>query len=154
MKLLSKLGMLIQWYRWRWVIEQVFRTLKSKGLNIEKSEVESYEALINLSTLALLAAVQVLQLVQARDGQTAQELKSVFSDQEIECLTKLNQNLEGNTEKSKNPHPVTSLAFACWVLARLGGWKGYKKSRPPGPITMLKGLIRFYDILEGYYLLL
>jgi hypothetical protein len=143
---------LIQWYRWRWVIEQVFRTLKSKGLNIEKSEVESYEALINLSTLALLAAVQVLQLVQARDGNTAQSIDSVFSEQEIDCLNKLNEKLEGKTEKSKNPHPIATLAFACWVLARLGGWKGYKKSRPSGPITMLNGLIRFYDIMEGYYL--
>lgn len=153
-KTIEQARTLIQWYRWRWVIEQVFRTLKSKGLKIEASEVESYEALTNLATVALLAAVQVLQLVQARDGQTTQELKSVFSEQEIECLTKLNEKLEGATEKSKNPHPTTSLAFACWVIARLGGWKGYKKSRPPGPITMLKGLIRFYHILEGYYLLL
>lgn len=144
---------IIQWYQWRWTIEQVFRTLKSKGLRIESSEVESYEALINLSTAALLAAVQVLQLVQARDGETQQELKDVFSDQEIECLCQLNQKLEGKTDKSKNPHPPASLAYAAWIIARLGGWKGYKKkARPPGPITMLGGIIRFYDILEGYYL--
>ena len=144
---------IIQWYQWRWTIEQVFRTLKSKGLRIESSEVQTYEGLINLSTAALLAAVQVLQLVQARDGQTQQELKDVFTDQEIECLSQLNQKLEGNTEKSKNPHPPSSLAFAAWIIARLGGWKGYKKkARPPGPITMLSGIIRFYDILEGYYL--
>jgi len=145
---------IIKWYRWRWGIEQVFRTLKTKGLNIEKSEVESYEALVNLTTLALLAAVQVLQLVQAREGQTQQEVQTVFSEQEVVCLGLLNQKLEGNTMKTKNPHPRKSLAFAVWVIARLGGWKGYKKSRPPGPITLLRGIIRFYDILEGYYLLL
>jgi len=144
---------IIQWYQWRWTIEQVFRTLKSKGLQIESSEVETYEGLINLSTAALLAAVQVLQLVQARDGNTQQELKDVFNDQEIECLCQLNQKLEGNTDKSRNPHPPSSLAYAAWIIARLGGWKGYKKkARPPGPITMLSGIIRFYDILEGYYL--
>jgi len=145
---------IIKWYRWRWVIEQVFRTLKTQGLNIEKSEVESYEALVNLATLALLAAVQVLQLVQARDGLTNQQAQTVFSRQELECLKLLNQKMEGNTAKTKNPHPISSLAFAAWVIARLGGWKGYKKSRPPGPITMLRGIIRFYDTLEGYYLLL
>lgn len=145
---------IVQWYRWRWVIEQVFRTLKTDGLNIEKSEVESYEALVNLATLALLAAVQVLQLVQARDGQTKQESSTVFSDKELECLELLNQKLEGKTEKTKNPHPISSLAFVAWIIARLGGWKGYKKSRPPGPITMLRGIVRFYDILEGYYLIL
>lgn len=145
---------IVQWYRWRWVIEQVFRTLKTEGLNIEKSEVESYEGLVNLATLALLAAVQVLQLVQARDGQTNQEAATVFSNKELECLEALNQKLEGKTEKTKNPYPITSLAFVTWIIARLGGWKGYKKSRPPGPITMLRGIVRFYDILEGYYLLL
>jgi len=146
--------MIIQWYQWRWTIEQVFRTLKSKGLQIEDSEVEPYEGLVNLATAGLLAAVKVLQLVQARDGQTKQKLKDVFSEQEIDCLERLNQKLEGKTEKTKNPHPITSLAFAAWVIARLGGWKGYKKSRPPGPITMFRGMVRFYRILEGYYLLL
>lgn len=145
---------IIKWYRWRWVIEQVFRTLKTKGLNIEKSEVETYEALVNLVTLALLAAVQVLQLVRAREGQTQQKAETVFSKEELDCLRLLNQKLEGNTTKTKNPHPINSLAFSAWVIARLGGWKGYKKSRPPGPITMLRGIIRFYDVLEGYYLLL
>lgn len=144
---------IIQWYQWRWTIEQVFRTVKSKGLRIESSTVETYEALTNLSTAALLAAVQVLQLVQAREGNTQQKLKDVFTDQEIECLCQLNQKLEGRTEKSKNPHSSSSLAYAAWIIARLGGWKGYKKkARPPGPITMLGGIVRFYDIVEGYYL--
>jgi hypothetical protein len=145
---------IVQWYRWRWVIEQVFRALKSKGLNIEKSTVESYEALVNLSTLALIAAVQVLQLTQARDGGTDQQISEVFSAQEQQCLNLLNKKVEGNTALSKNPHPPEKLAFATWIIARLGGWKGHKKSRPSGLITFLKGMIRFNDIFKGFYLLL
>ena len=145
----------IQCYCWRWVIEQVFRTLKSKGLDIENSQLESDKKIEKQTVLALIAAVQVLQLVQARDGETNQKIESVFTKDEIDCLKKLNTKLEGKTEKQKNPHPPEKLAFASWVIARLGGWKGYKgKARPPGPITFKNGLVRFYNIMEGYYLLL
>jgi len=145
---------IIQWYRWRWVIEQVFRTLKSKGLNIEKSEVESFHALVNLSVLALMAAVLVLQLTQARSGQTKQKTDMVFSEKEQQCLNLISEKLEGRTAKTKNPHPQANLAFAAWVMARLGGWKGYQKSRPPGPITILNGLIRFNDIAKGFFMII
>lgn len=143
---------IIKWYRWRWTIEQLFRTLKTKGLNIEESKVETYHGLINLTTLALLAAIQIMQLVNARDGNTSQQVTDVFFEPERKCLDRLNQKLQGKTEKSKNPHPPDSLAFAAWVIARLGGWKGYKSEGPPGPITFTNGLTRFYNILEGFYL--
>lgn len=139
---------IVQWYRWRWIIEQLFRTLKSKGLDIENSEVETYERAANLATLALLTAVQVMQLVQARDGQTRQHITDAFSKAEISLLQQLNPNLEGNSDKQKNPHPPDSLAFASWVIARLGGWKGLASQRPPGPITMKIGLQMFHAILR------
>ncbi len=145
---------IVQWYCWRWVIEQVFRTLKSKGLDIENSEVETYERMANLTTLALLTAIQVLQLVQARNGQTKQLLSETFSQTEIDLIRKLNPTLEGNTEKQKNPHPEDSLAFAAWVIARLGGWKGLASQRPPGPITMKIGLQQLRSILQFSSLIL
>lgn len=138
----------IQWYCWRWVIEQVFRTLKSKGLDIENSEVETYERMANLATLALVTAVQIMQLVQARSGQTNQAISDAFNQLEIALIRHLNPTLEGKTEKQKNPHPPDSLAFASWVIARLGGWKGLASQRPPGPITMKIGLQQFQSILQ------
>ena len=145
---------IIQWYLWRWTIEELFRTLKSKGLKIEDSEVESFNALANLTTLALLAACQIMQLVQARDGTSNQNIETVFSAPEQDCLERLNTKLQGKTKKTKNPHPPKSLASASWVIARLGGWSGYKSQRPPGPITMINGLTRFYQTLEGFFMLL
>jgi hypothetical protein len=139
---------IVQWYCWRWVIEQVFRTLKSKGLDIENSEVETFERMANLTTLALLTAVQIMQLVQARNGQTKQPISDAFNQLEIALIRHLNPTLEGNTEKQKNPHPPDSLAFASWVIARLGGWKGLASQRPPGPITMKIGLQQFQSILK------
>jgi hypothetical protein len=143
---------IIRFYRWRWVIEQLFRTLKAEGLNIEQSEVTTYDGLANLAVLALLTAVQIMQLVQARDGTTQQPIESVFTPSEIAVLIKINPTLEGKTDKLKNPYPPQSLAFAAWIIARLAGWSGYKSQRPAGPITMHLGFSRFKAIVEGFYL--
>ncbi len=43
-----------------------------------------------------------------------------------------------------------SLARAGWVIARLGGWNCCGK--PPGPITMRRGLERFHAIDRGHSL--
>lgn len=143
---------IIKWYQWRWIIEELFRTLKSKGMNIESSQVETFHALSNLAAIGLIAAAQVMQLVRARDGQTEQKMEDAFFETEQQCLRKLNIRMQGQSDKLKNPYPPDSLAFATWVIARLGGWSGYRSRKPAGPITIIKGLIRFHHTLEGYYM--
>jgi hypothetical protein len=144
---------IVELYRRRWLIEQVFRTLKSDGLDVEQSLLADGEALENLAATALIAAVRVMQCVQARGeaGQTIPALR-VFTEQDTPVLTALVRKLEGKTEKQKNPHPAASLAWAVWVIARLGGWKGYASERPPGPITIRDGLARYDAIAEGFAL--
>ncbi len=139
---------IIRWYCWRWVIEQLFRTIKRQGLDIASAEVETVHGLKNLTAVALMAAVRVMQLVQARQGGSELRDTEVFDGREADLLEKLSPKLEGRTPSQKNPHPGHSLAFAAWVIARLGGWKGYSSSeRPPGPITMSRGLRRFQDMV-------
>jgi Transposase DDE domain. len=138
---------IIQWYTWRWVIEQFFRTLKIKGLNICASEVESPHSLYNLTAMSMISAIQIMQLVQARGGNNDLKMQVVFSEEEASIIKKLSPKLEGNTQKLKNPHKPDSLAFATWVIARLGGWSGYASQKPPGPITIKRGLTRIKDAL-------
>lgn len=138
---------IIKWYTWRWVIEQMFRTIKLKGIDIQSALVESEHALKNLTALSFISAVRIMQLVQARDGENDLVIKQVFTPKEEKVLKKLNPKLEGTTEKLKNPHKKNSLAYASWIIARLGGWSGYKSQRPPGPITMANGLKRFGEAM-------
>jgi hypothetical protein len=142
----------VGWYRERWTIEQFFRTLKQQGLQLEESQLETAERLIKLTAIAARAAVLVMQLVQARDGSTGQAAEIAFTPAEIDALEALVPRLEGKTALQKNPHPARSLAWAAWAIGKLGGWDGYPRSKPPGPITMRHGLQRFLAIAEGWSL--
>ena len=143
---------IVGWYRQRWAIEQFFRTLKQQGLDLEASQVDSAERLLKLTAIAARAACTVMQLVHARDGKSAQPAAIAFTTPEIEVLQALVPELEGATAAQKNPHPRHSLAWAAWVIAKLGGWDGYKSSKPPGPITFANGLQEFRAIAHGWSL--
>jgi len=142
----------VGWYRNRWIIEQFFRTLKLQGLQLEDSQLETADRLIKLTAIAARAAAIVMQLVQARDGSTGQQAEIAFTPAQIDTLQALLPRLEGKTALQKNPHPPRSLAWAAWIIAKLGGWDGYPRSRPPGPVTMRHGLEYFLAIAEGWTL--
>ena len=122
----------------RWIIEQLFRPMKSDGLRLEDSQLETVDALMKLTAIAAKAVCVILQLVQARDG-SAEPASIVFSKPEIAVLDQLNGEIQGKTALQKNPHARHSLAWASWIIARMGGWNGYPASQPPGPITMRNG---------------
>lgn len=145
---------IVGWYRRRWTIEQVFRTLKGQGFAIEESQIVDVATLAKLATAALIAAVRVMQLVHARDGATAQKLADAFQIEDEPLIEALVRKLEGKTEKQKNPHPTGTLARVAWVIGRLGGWSGYVGGgyKPAGPKTMHYGLTQFDSIKHGWSL--
>jgi hypothetical protein len=145
---------IISFYRRRWIIEQVFRTLKTQGFDIEESQVLDAETMVKLATATLIAAVRVMQLVMARDGSTGQKLSDALDRADEPLVEALVGKLEGATAKQKNPHPKGSLARFAWVVGRLGGWDGYVGHgyKPAGPKTMAYGLQRFDAIRQGWQL--
>jgi Transposase DDE domain len=110
---------IVGFYRLRWTVEQLFRTTKTKGFDIEA----------------------------LRQQEGGRPLSDAFDRDDQPVLERVGSSLEGKTAKQKNPHPKGSLAFASWVFARLGGWTGYYGK--PGPIVMLRGLTEFHAIKHG-----
>ena len=138
---------IVRWYQLRWVIEQLFRVMKSQGLQLEDSQLATADRLVKLAAAATKAACVDIQLTQGRDGADQMPASNVFSEPEIDTLAVLGPTLEGKTERQQNPHPTRSLAWASWIVARLGGWNCYYK--PPGPITFRRGMEHFYQIHRG-----
>ena len=139
----------IKWYCWRWLIEQLFATLKFVGLNIEATQLESIKAIQRLTILALSVAVKTLQMVEGRDNLDV-PASVAFSQEQQQCLTQIAPTLQGRTLKQQNPSPKASLPWSTWLIARLGGWSGYRSGRPPGIPTLVHGLRRFETIFIGW----
>jgi hypothetical protein len=140
---------IVNWYKKRWTIEQLFRILKTQGLQIEDSRIETADRLLKLTAIAAKAAVITLQLVQARDGQSPEPASIAFNEDEIQILVAFSAKYQGRTKLQSNPHPPHSLAWAAWIIARLGGWDGYQRTKP-GPITMKHGLQYFLGVAHAW----
>jgi hypothetical protein len=138
---------IIDLYRRRWAIEEFFHTLKTAGFDIEAADIGDPQVMIKFVTAATVAAITVMQLVKARDGTTDQSLADAFEPADQPILEAVSTQLEGKTAPQKNPHPRGSLAFASWVIGRLGGWTGYYGK--PGPQVIRRGLDDFHRIKYG-----
>lgn len=143
---------IIEWYRKRWFIEEVFRLLKNKGYKIEDSQIETGWALRKLTIMLLHTILRVMQMLVAYGSSEEHDAKLSFTEDEIICLTKACKREEGKTKKLKNKHKQGTLKWATWIIARLGGWSGYESQRPPGPITLKNGLDKFNYMYEGWML--
>ena len=114
--------------------------------DMEDSQLGSADCLVKLAAATKAARVDV-QLTQERDGKHQTPATNVFTDLEIETLAALGPTLEGKTERQQNHHPRHSLAWAAWIIVRLGGWNCYYKQ--PGPITFRRGMEQFHAIHRG-----
>jgi len=141
---------IVYWYTVRWYIEQVFRLLKHQGFGIEESELESGWALRKLVIMQLSALLKILQMnIAYSQPEGGQPIDQVFDAEQIEVLHKLDRKLQGNTKKLRNNFDPKTTKWATWIIARLGGWKGYDSQGPPGVIVLKKGLERLGFIIEG-----
>ncbi len=141
---------IVDWYKKRWTIEQLFRTAKRGGFDTEGIEITKGESIEKLVTMMMFASIKVMQLTMARTDANERKAHFIFQDDELRLIKKLNQKYEGKTAKQKNPYTPLTLAWCAWVIARIGGWKGYSSEGPPGPTTMMRGLRSFAQIYYGW----
>lgn len=136
----------VRLYRLRWRIEQLFRTLKKDGLDLEATQIEEASSIMKLAALGTVASCRIMQLVDARDGSERPATDAIAPEQ-IEIAAAISDSLEGRTDRQKNPWEKGSLAWLAWIAARLGGWNCYYKK--PGPKTIAGGWKRLQAMLEG-----
>ena len=141
----------IEWYSWRWTIEEVFKILKKEGYNIEASELE-YASSVRKLCLLIMEVIIKLFLMRLAYAEPEVELSAdtCFTNSEQEFLEHQITELEGKTTKQKNPYKTKDLKRYVWAIARFGGWKGYESKRHPGITTLWIGLKYFKAAMQGW----
>jgi Transposase DNA-binding/Transposase DDE domain len=139
-------------YKLRWYIEQLFRLLKKQGFRIEETQLETGWAIRKLLIMLLNTTLRLMQIYLAYDEEESQPIKEVFSEEEIKCLQMIQEKQMRLTSKTSNPFKPERLSWASWIIARLGGWKGNRKQRAAGPIIIKRGLEKFEMIYQGWAL--
>lgn len=151
----------IEWYKCRWLVEELFRVAKSKGFGIEEVQLEDGESTKKLIALTFLAALKCLTLKRAYDTKREDVPAGViFTEVQITVLHVLMKMIHAQSPKAKdgrNPFKQGSLPWAAWVIARLQGWCDMGKDTRPGYITLKSGLqifghqVAFYTNLKDVY---
>lgn len=148
----QKLWEAVDAYRCRWHVEQLFRVIKGQGLRVDSSQVKRPETLKKLLVMSLKIATDAIRLTNARQGEEFIPIEEMFDAEQQKTLAVANNDLSGKTKAVTNPHAENSLAYAAWIIARLGEWDGYQSQRPPGPMRMQRGLKRFYEMHDHFLL--
>jgi len=129
----SDLERVVDGYRARWVIEEFFKALKT-GCSMERSQLESIDALRNLLGIKLTIAVHLLALrTRARSDKKALAL-GVLTPLQLEVLRAMS-----SARLSANPSAVEALD----AIATLGGH--IKNNGSPGWEVLSRG---FEDLMR------
>ncbi len=143
--------MCIEWYSWRWTIEEVFKILKKEGFNIEATELEYAASVRKLSLMIMEVTIKLfLMRIAYSEPEIKLDASTCFSAEEQEFMEHQIKHLQGKTAKQKNQFPAKDLKRYVWVIARLGGWKGYESKRHPGITTLWNGLKYFEAAMQGW----
>jgi hypothetical protein len=141
----------IEWYSWRWTVEEVFKILKKEGYNIEASELEYASSVRKLCLMIMEVIIKLfLMRLAYAEPEIVLSADSCFTGEEQAFLEVQITHLEGKTEKQQNPYKTKDLKRYVWVIARLGGWKGYESKRHPGITTLWIGLKYFKSSFQGW----
>jgi Transposase DNA-binding len=143
----------INWYSWRWTVEEVFKILKKEGYNIEASELEYASSIRKLCVMIMEVTIKLfLMRLAYSEPELDINASTCFTDEEQEYMEHQIKAVEGKTQKQKNPHTEKDLKRYVWLIARLGGWKGYESKRRPGITTLWTGIKNFKMGIEGWHI--
>jgi len=147
---IEKAQKIINWYKCRWFIEEIFRVLKS-GYKVEKVKFDNAHALMNWCALRLMMAVRLLYLLTQRDIDTEDTAIPFFSADEIRLLERIEEKMISERSTIQRPRHK-SIAWAVLIIALLGGYKALPSAKPPGQETLWRGLDRLESALLGFTL--
>jgi len=131
----------IMWYKWRWIVEDFHKVLKT-GCLLEERCLQTVEAFCNLLGILTPTAMRLLWLRETAQTAPDTPATEVISKEVIQVVLHLDKRPE-----------ATLTARDFWhTIARFGGYLDHKSDPPPGWLTLWRGWIRVQTVLEGVHL--
>jgi len=140
----EQVAKVVQYYCVRWMIEVLFRVLKS-GCRIEKRRFEQMDRFLTCLGVYLIVAWRTLYV--CRLGRSCPEVscEAVFEPAEWKSVWKV-------VRREDPPAQPPSLGVFVRMVAQLGGYINRKRTDPPGPQTVWIGLQRMHDFATCWQL--
>src|SRR5262249_28678936 len=134
---LEQVRQVIQSYCVRWMIEVLFRVLKS-GCRVEQRRFEQMDRLLTCMAVYLVIAWRTLYV--CRLGRSCPQLscEAVLEPAEWKAVGKI-------ARREDPPAEPPALQIIVRLVAQLGGYVNRKRPDPPGPQTIWIGLQRAHD---------
>lgn len=130
---------IIDIYRARWQIEEFFKCLKS-GCLIEKAQLDTASALLNLLAVMMPVATYLLHIRHMHREHPEEPATTLFADEEIQALQ--------NQYPKHFSSPTPTVAEVVLAVAALGGHQ--KRNGDPGWLTLARGTNALYLLMLGW----
>jgi hypothetical protein len=134
----------IQTYAVRWMIEILFRVLKS-GCRAEERRFEHIDRMLPCLAVYLIVAWRTLYVCRLGRSCPDIDCEAVFEPAEWKSVWKV-------VRKSDPPPHPPPLGEMVRLVAQLGGYVNKKRPDPPGPQTIWIGLQRMHDFAACWVL--
>ncbi len=138
----------IEFYRRRWVIEEFFKALKT-GCSLEKRQMDSVLAILNIAALLLPVAWRLLALRTIGQQQPDAHWSAVLTPIEFEVLLARNNGRSRSTRYQLSKDATAEQILA--AIARLGGHLA--RNGRPGWQTLYAGWQQLSQLVEGAMLM-
>lgn len=136
-------------YRMRWRVETFHQTIKSGVCNLERSQLESFDAFRRWAIILSSVAVRVEHLKLRSRTEPDAPATEEFSRDEIDTAIILRH---AHTTKNKPPYmpgDTPRLAEIVLWIADLGGYMGSRSKPKPGTVPIARGLERLLISVEA-----
>lgn len=134
----EQVATVVDYYRCRWIIEEFNKALKT-GCSVQKRQLESYDALLNMLAMSLPVAVEVLALRTLARAEPGRPSKDFLSPGELDALRHI----------SHRPVPKkATVQDVLWAIAGLGGH--IKNNGAPGWQVLQRGMDKFLPFAAGW----
>lgn len=133
---------IVRWYSYRWLIEEFHKVLKA-GIKVEESRLNEGVKLEKLITFLSVIALKILWMTRINRIEPEAPIELVLSEDEAMVLI--------THAQKKTKKELQNVDDVVRYIAYLGGFKGRKSDGNPGLLTLWRGYIRFYDIMDGFY---